>query len=286
MRWISRQSRKRQRISRNHVSQGIQEQIGTLAAVKAECHFIEIGGQMLCANVMPRSEDSTLEQGERAFDGISMNVADNINAAAMIDGLVTGLERADSLFVCLEIVSDNHVNVLADVLPNVAFQRSRSDIFGVEETQVAVALTDADHNFLADFPAPLNLLRALARVHVLGLAADKGFVDFHRTVEHFTVQLFHRVAYAVAEIPSRLVAYAERALDLISGHALVRLAQKIDGGEPLDQGQVRIVKDSARRDSKLIITIAAVEEFFLSLKLNGSTFAARAFSPVRPAETL
>lgn len=241
---------------------------------------------MLGADVMPRSEDAPLEQRERAFDGIGMNVADNINAAAMIDGFVTGLKRADSLFICPEIVSDNHVNVLADVLPNVAFKRARGNIFGVEETQIAVTLTDADNDFLANFATPLNLLCSLARVHVLGFASDKGFVNLNRTVKHLAIQLFHGVAYAVAQIPSRLVANAERALDLISGHTLARLTQKIDGDKPLEQGKMGIVKDSAGRDSELIITVAAVEQFFLRLKRDGSTFTARAFSTVRPAQTL
>lgn len=49
---------------------------------------------MLCANVMPRTENSTFEQQERAFDDVSMCVADNINTAAMVDGLVMGFEHA------------------------------------------------------------------------------------------------------------------------------------------------------------------------------------------------
>lgn len=45
-----------------------------------------------------------------------MNVAVNINAAAMAHGLVPGLEVADSLFVSLKVICDDDVNVLTSDL--------------------------------------------------------------------------------------------------------------------------------------------------------------------------
>src|SRR5205807_1861815 len=100
------------------------------------------------------------------------------------------------------------------------------------------------------------------------------------------VCLAHRGSDSVAEIPSRFVTDSESALDLISRHALARLAQEIDGHKPLEQRQVRIVEDSARCDGELIVALRAIEQVFLSLKRDCLAFAARALNAVRPAEAL
>src|SRR5271169_487011 len=65
---------KRQRIGSNHMPQGVNKQVGTLPAVEAEGHFVQVGLQRLCAYPVPRSDDSPLEQGERGFDCVGVNV--------------------------------------------------------------------------------------------------------------------------------------------------------------------------------------------------------------------
>jgi|SRR5579885_1276619 len=213
-----------------------------------------------------------------------MTLPVNIDAAAVVHGLM--LEAADRAVIRLEVVGDNHVNVLADVLADELGECARSHVFGMEEIQVAVALADADNDLFADLAAPLNFLRAVFGVHILRLAADEGFVHFYRAIKHGAVCLAHRAADAVTEIPRRLVADAERALNLIGRHPLARLAQEIDGDEPLEQRQVRIVKDSARRDGELIVALAAVEQLLFGLKLDGLALASLALDAVRPAEAL
>jgi hypothetical protein len=50
---------KRHRVGSNHVPKRIYEQIGTVAAVEAEAHFVQIGLQMLGAETVPRPDDAS-----------------------------------------------------------------------------------------------------------------------------------------------------------------------------------------------------------------------------------
>ena len=73
----SGESFKRQRVSSNHMAQSIDKQIGTLPAIKAESHLVQVGLQVLGADFVPRSNDAALEQRKCGFDSIRMNVVPN-----------------------------------------------------------------------------------------------------------------------------------------------------------------------------------------------------------------
>jgi len=46
------------------VSQRVNEQIGSFAAIEPKFHFLQVGREMLCRNLMPRTHHAALEQGE------------------------------------------------------------------------------------------------------------------------------------------------------------------------------------------------------------------------------
>src|ERR1035438_3406582 len=101
-----------QRVSGNHMAQGVEEQIGAVTAVKAERHLIQVGLQVFRAEAMPRSHDAPLEKRERRFDSIGVNVALNINSVFVPDGLMlcavnTGFNHG--LWINGEFISDDHV---------------------------------------------------------------------------------------------------------------------------------------------------------------------------------
>jgi len=48
--------------------------------------------------------------------------------------------------VGFEIVSHQYLDIFADVLPNVFAERTRSDIRRMEESEIAVALPNTDHD--------------------------------------------------------------------------------------------------------------------------------------------
>ena len=52
------------------MSQGIHEQIGPFAAVKAKTHFFKVGREMLGANPMPSSHNAALQERESILDSV------------------------------------------------------------------------------------------------------------------------------------------------------------------------------------------------------------------------
>ena len=56
------------------MTQSIDEQIGLLAAIETEAHFIKVGCKMFRANPVPRTHDAAFKKRESRFDGVGMNV--------------------------------------------------------------------------------------------------------------------------------------------------------------------------------------------------------------------
>src|SRR5438552_18985612 len=56
------------------MTQSINEQIGTLTAIEPEFHLRKIRGKMLCADLVPASDDCTLQQRKCILDCVRVNV--------------------------------------------------------------------------------------------------------------------------------------------------------------------------------------------------------------------
>lgn len=261
------------------MTQGIQEQIGVLPAIKPEFHLFEIGREMLCADMVPTSHDSTLEKRESIFDGISMDVADHINFGAMVDGLVLVLVNA-SLNHCLgvanPIIGDDPTHVHTDAIFDVFGERVRFGVLDMVEPNLAAALPDADYDFF---------IRAAPGTSTVLDTADIGFIHFDRAVEHLLVHFDHCCANPMAEIPCSFVAHSNRSLNLAGRHSLLGFAEQQGSHEPLCQWQVRVIEDRASGHGKLVVTVFAVEKFLLGFKFRSGLLAARALDAKRPAET-
>ena len=72
---------------------------------------------MLCTDLMPRSNDSALEQAKCGLYGVGIDVAIDILAFAMVDGLMLAENPSlvQGLGVSLEVIRHNHINIFADV---------------------------------------------------------------------------------------------------------------------------------------------------------------------------
>src|SRR5271157_3264255 len=104
------------------MAQRINEEIGILSAVEAECHFVQVGLQMLSTEFMPCSHDAPLEQRKCRFDGVGVNVGSE--ADVLLRGVVDGfmLMVTNGSRVCGEIIRDDYIYVLGDILFDVALQ--------------------------------------------------------------------------------------------------------------------------------------------------------------------
>ncbi len=78
----------------NESEHGVAEQEWVFAIVESPRHFVQICGEMLRGNTVPCAHNAPLEQRERGFDGVGMNVPVNITPLLVLDGLV--LRRRES----------------------------------------------------------------------------------------------------------------------------------------------------------------------------------------------
>lgn len=234
---------------------------------------------MLCADAMPRSHNVALQEGESRLDGVRMNVTVYIDAALVLNRLVLGVHaRAPHCIrVGRELISDHNFHVIANVLSDDLGQRAGLCILDVEEAEIAVTLSESDHDFLG-FLCSVNTLADL-------LSADVGLIHFDGTVQHGLIFHFlHSGADAVAEVPSGFVADSQCSFHLVRGETFSRFHHQQDGRKPLVQRQVGIVKDRAGENGELIEALATLEDlprFDVGTRL---VLAARAFNTIRPTQ--
>src|ERR1039458_2302991 len=207
---------------------------------------------MLCANVMPRSANASLEQGECVFDGIRMNVSNGIDSLAVIHSLVPCSWHSGSFhceWIRCEIVSENHIYVLADVLFNESCNRPGFHVVGVEHAKIAVALPNPNDNFLVSTASGESF-----GLTTFSFPTYVGFVHLKLSVQLWFACFEHRGSDAMAEIPRSFVGLnSQRPLNLASGHALLRLTEQYCGKKPRHKGKVRIVEDRVHSHAELVL---------------------------------
>jgi hypothetical protein len=271
---LCRQLLKREYRCRNHMTQGVNEQIGVFSAVKAECHLLQVSRQMLHANLVPSSNDPTLQQGECGFDRISVNVAPYILARRVIHGFMFSAIFCKVKVIKLRLVGHDDIHGLIHVSCNDVIQLRLVKITGRNEMQSPATFPDADDSSLL---FEFSFMTAL-------FSSDVGLINFD-SPGHFRGAGFdHRGSDAVAEIPRGLVTPSDDALNLIGAHSLARFAQQVGRNKPLRQRKMRVLKHGARNDGKLMLAcIALIAVIFVQPRVS-LMLAAWALNAVRPAQ--
>lgn len=261
------------------MTQGIEKQIRGIPAIEAKFHLFQIGREMLCADSVPRSCDSAFQEREGGFDGVSVNVSHDVNTGTVIDFLVLGrpLGFTHRGFVRGCIVSEDYFHVLRDVLADILRECSTLCISSMEEAEIAIALTDADNNFLV-VKFPYLAFSTIPAAHISNV-----YLDF--AVQHRLICLSHRVPDAVAQIPRCFVsADSERALNLAGRHTLFGFAEEKGCSKPRCERQVRIVENAPSGDGELVVTVFAVEQMLFGFQFDHGAFAAQAARAFREAQ--
>lgn len=248
----------------------------SFATIEAECHFVEVCGEMFGADLVPASNDAALQQREGGLNCVCRNtlsvLISDIFSGIMIDNLVFLIP--DGILVGGEAIRNKHVNIGRNILSDVLSQGSTLCILGVEKSQIAIALPNANDYFFVVHSATAPLAAILS--------ANIGFVHFDGTVQHWPLSFFHSRTDAMAEVPRGLIAHAQSPLDLISGHSFLRLTEQQHSEKPLLQRQVGVVEDRAGSHRELIVTLLAIEKLFRGREFNDWHLAAQAFNASRP----
>lgn len=239
---------------------------------------------MFRADFMPCAHYAALEKRKCGLDSIGVDVALRIDAELVANRLVSSVfpQMFCGTSVCLPIVREKNIDILADVLADVFFERSALCIRGMKESEIAATLTDSNDDFL------VVVFRCLSLPPIL--AADVGFVHFDFAAEHRPVDFDHCRADSVAEIPCGSVASdSQRPLHLASRHALLGFTEEQGSEEPLIQRQVAVIENRSSRHGELVVTLFAVEQLLFRLKLDHWHLAAQtldAFGPAKPDKQL
>ena len=263
----------------DHMEQGIQKQIGILATVKPETHFVQVELKMFCTHMMPSPHNAALEKRERGLDGIGVNVPVHVTTFAVNDGLVIlDSSLPHGYGVGVEIIGEHHFHIFADILADILGEGARPRILGVKEAEIAIALADADYDFFVVHTGT----DAFSTIH----PAHIGSIHFNFPVKHGLIGQSHGMANTVTEIPCCFVpADSESPLNLTSTHTLFGFAEQKRCSKPLHQRQVRIVKNSSGCNGKLIVAIFAIEELLVGSEFNCVGFTAGATWSLGPAQT-
>jgi hypothetical protein len=263
---------------------GRSEDIRVHAVVISELELGDIERQIFFADLVESADHAALDKRPEALNRLCVDGSDHILAGMMVN-------RLERVFVGEAAISGPSIgakqaDLVGDGFTNECRERRALDVLDDARDDVPLAANCADDNGFAAARSVAARSVALVFVPVLGLPADKGFVDFDDTAE--LVDIFDQSdANAMAHIPSRLErAEAHIAPDLASAHSLFADQHQVDNAKPVAQWLVRVLKDSSRKVRETI----AVWRALLALpvmtgreRINFRIAAARADDAFGPA---
>lgn len=229
------------------MAQRIDKQIRAVASIESKLHLLEVRREVFSAHPVPCSENTALQKREGRFNGVSVNVALHINLEFVANRFVATIfsEITRSTFVSIEVIGKQNVHVLRDILADEFLERPALCIFGMKQAEFAISLTDANDDFFV-IEARRFPLSAI-------LSAYVSFVHFYFAIEHWSVDLEHSRADAMAEVPRGFIAHPQSALNLAGRNALLCFAEKVSGREPLFEREMGVVKNRSSRNGELVV---------------------------------
>src|SRR5262249_2494381 len=144
------------------------------------------------------------------------------------------------------------------------------------ESDLSATLESTDH---------CRLVSPVAMSDMSFFAAHKRFIHLNSAGEGRRGRFLHRLTDAVTQIPCGLITDVERAFHLVGRNAFLRLRHEVNSQEPFPERQMRIVKNSTRRDAKLIAAPVAVILLTVLHAVDLFRLAAWALYAVRPPES-
>jgi hypothetical protein len=178
-----------------------------------------------------------------------MNRATNIFALTMMDNVMV------------------KASIVQETLAGVIIGRDQADFMGhgfIHEVVKGLGINiinHSGHDLTATAHSPNNRSLAgrttapapLIPMLILGLAANKGFIDFHKTNEFAKFLIGKTNPDSMAHRPSRTIRpCADHSMDLQSTHTLFAAQHKVDYLEPSLQGIIGVLENGSHQDRKAI----------------------------------
>ncbi len=205
-------------------------------------------------NADVRAVETSLEQAPEVLDAVGVNlpvhVLDGVVDGAMVEvSTETGVRRQ-------RVGVDGRSGF--DAIPDVALESAALDAVNDVDADPAAALNHADDGGLVVHRATPSGLMPVGLVHVAGLAADVGLVNFNLTREHGEALRLHRKPDALEHEPRRLLSDPEGSSEFVRADPVLGVRSKPNGREPLVQSEGRVLEDRAELDAELLLTRLAL----------------------------
>jgi hypothetical protein len=206
------------------------------APIVPEAVLVQVGLQIVTANVVVNAPNPGLDQKPEPFDGVRVNVPVNVDLLTVIDPLVRIAACSESVVRRIVIREDHSAGQY--VFLDQPAQRIGFNISGDEGPDLSLALDHADHGSFLGSTSPRSYAPA----------AIVRFVHFDLATEsanRSTLFIGQHGANLLEHAPRRLIRHARLALNLFRGDAATGLRHQVDGIEPSSERSGRLVEDRA-----------------------------------------
>src|SRR5207253_5630472 len=178
----------------------VTEQEWILPVVVPPYQFIQIGVEMLLADLMIGADDRAFQKAPHALNGVGMHLPPYPFLLRVIDGQVLRVLVSDA-FVCLPLVGDDLPCFVVGKLVDEAMQRQASYVRDHAHADITTTLHSTGNDRFVGTVETTSESSAL-------LAADEGFIHFDNALEQFRLHFRHGGSNPMAEIPRSLVRHA------------------------------------------------------------------------------
>jgi hypothetical protein len=213
------------------------------------------------AHFVERADDATLENRPEAFDGLSVDRADDILALGVINNAMRLF--AVKTLVASPLIRAKQADFVRDRFADERGEGIGTDIRDYPCDHIPLAADGADNwRFAGTDAASSTAAAALIPMSVFGQAADESFIDFDNAAE--LVNVFHKSdADAMAHIPSRFQgAETHITPNLASAYSLYTGEHQMNNAVPIAQRLISVFENRARKVGETICaSLAAIRAF-------------------------
>jgi hypothetical protein len=217
------------------------EDVRVLTVIITELELGNIQRHIFPAHFVKCANNTALENRPEAFDGLSVNCADNI----LPFGVVNNAMRIFTIepLVANPLIGAKQADFVGDGLADERGEDIGSYVRDHARNHIALAADRADDWGFAGTDATSSAaLAALIPVPVLGQAADERFIDFDDTAELINV-LHEGGSDLVAHEPSGFIGTEPHvAIKLQSAHAFLANEHQVDDAIPIAKRLIGIFK--------------------------------------------
>lgn len=234
--------------------------VAVLPVVEPEGLFVEVAEQVEWLDADVGAVDRPLQEAPEVFESVSVDVPLSVGLG-VVDDLVNVV--ALQATVRRKIIGEHFragFDVFADsglkLMPATGAYYAGPDFGPIG----AVPFQEAQDGDLAHSTGALDGPLTFRPVHVAGLAADEGFIDFDLTVDLVERLGLHGEPDTVEHEPRGFLSDANRTAQFVARNTVSAIHQHPHRREPLGQTDRRVLEDGPHLDRELLLATTALPD--------------------------